>query len=542
MEVPLPKPWVAAAIVVTAALPAAASAAPLPPSPPRSAPLELPAPLGAARADRAPRGTWIVGGRPSPTTERIARRFDARLLVRRAGVYRVRAAAARRFASALRAAGRLGFAERDARVPARTVFPIDPRSPDEWWLPAVVDQSLTPPPVTKSSAILALADSQPALRHFELKGHVASTSSGGATDEHGTAVAGVASASDNGRGIVGVWPGMRVLASVNELRCSSLVAAIGRARDAGAAVINMSYAFSANECFAHLVATNVAFGSGRVLVAAGGNDFQEGNDPQSPAVDPHILTVAAVNRKRRSAFFSSENNAIDVSAPGVDVLTAVPTAFDEDGKRDGLTSVDGTSVSSPIVAAAAAWIFDRRRTLANDQVAEAIRRSATDLGKPGWERTYGYGLLNLKRALAQRTPAHDPKEPNDDIVWVDGTFFEPDKPIYGPGARRRTLTARIDRLEDPADVYRVKVAAHKRVRLRLHPRFGDPDLEIYKHSADTIYRTRGRLARSGRSGSKTETIVWRNRSDKRVTVYADTFVSPRSRLLNASYRLVVDRP
>ncbi|MEA2274165.1 MAG: hypothetical protein QOI98_2873, partial [Solirubrobacteraceae bacterium] len=406
----------------------------------------------------------------------------------------------------------------------------------------VVDQTLTPPPVTSHSPVLAVADSQIALRHFELKGHVASTASGGASDEHGTAVAGVASASDNGRGIVGVWPGMRVLGAVNGLTCSSLVQAIGRARQAGAAVINMSYGFPVNQCFAHLVATNIAFGSGRILVAAGGNDFQEGNEALSPAVAPHILTVAAVDRNRRSAFFSSENNAIDVSAPGVDVLTTVPSAFDDDGTPDGLASLAGTSLSSPIVAAAATWIVQRRPSLANDQVVEAIRRSATDLGPPGWERAYGYGLLNLKRALRQPPPAHDPGEPNDDIIWVDGTLFKPDRPIYKPGGGKRTVRARIDRLEDPADVYRVRVAADRKVRLRLEPSFGNPDLEIYKASANTIYSTRGRLARSTRSGTKTETIVWKNRSDRTVTIYVDTFVSPRTRLLNAAYRLVVDRP
>jgi hypothetical protein len=438
--------------------------------------------------------------------------------------------------------GVLAFAEPDARVARRAAFPSDPRTPDQWWLPAVVAGSLTPPPVTKSSPFLAIADSQVALRHFELKGHVASTSSAAAADEHGTAVAGVASAAHNGHGIVGVWPGMRVLASVNSLTCSSLVAAIGRARDAGAAVINMSYAFPANECFAHLIATNIAFGHGRVLVAAGGNDFQEGNAPESPAIDPHILTVAAVNRNRRSAFFSSQNNAIDVSAPGVEVLTTVPDRFDDDGHRDGLLSVAGTSVSAPIVAAAATWIVQRRPRLANDQVAEAIRRSATDLGAPGWEQAYGYGLLNLKRALVQPTPAHDPKEPNDDVVWVDGSFFAPDKPIYGPSSGKRTLRARIDRLEDPADVYRLRVAAHRKARLRLEPGFGNPDLEVYRGDADTIYSTRGRLARSTRSGTKAETIVWKNRSDRTVTIYADTYVSPRTRLLNAGYKLTVDRP
>ncbi|HKP89098.1 MAG TPA: S8 family serine peptidase, partial [Thermoleophilaceae bacterium] len=477
-----------------------------------------------------------------PGTARLARRFGATLLMPGSGLYRVRLGAARPFAAALRSARLLAFAEPDSRIPRRTAFPSDPRTPDQWWLPAVVDKGLTPPPVTKASPILGIADSQAALRHSELKGHVASTSSGGASDEHGTAVAGVASAADNGTGIVGVWPGMRVIVSVNSLTCSSLVQGVSRARQAGASVINMSYGFPADECFAHLAATNIAFGSGRILVAAGGNDFQNGNTALSPAVDPHILTVAAVNRNRKVAFFSSENNAIDLSAPGVDVLTTVPKAFDDDGPADGFASLDGTSLSSPIVAAAATWIVQRRPQLANDQVVEAMRRSATDLGPPGWERAYGFGLLNLQAALAKSTPAHDPKEPNDDIVWVDGTFFSADSPIWKPGSGTRTLSARIDRLEDPADVYRLRVAAHDKIRLRLEPAFGNPDLEIYKRSADTIYSTKGRLASSSRPAGQAETITWRNGSDKAVTIYADTFVSPKSRLLNAAYRLIAKKP
>ena len=530
------------AALLGAVLAAPAVAAPPPPNQPRSAPLELPG--NASRSGKATtsRGAWIVGGRPGARTARLARRFGARLLLPGSGVYGVPIAAARPFAAALRSARLLAFAEPDARVPQRAAFPSDPRTPDQWWLRAVVDQSLTPPPVTNRSPVLAVADSQVALRHSELKGHVFSTSSRGTSDEHGTAVAGVASASNNGTGIVGVWPGMRVLASVNSLTCSSLVGAIGRARQAGASVINMSYGFPATQCFAHLVATNIAFGSGRILVAAGGNDFQDGNTALSPAVDPHILTVAAVDRNRKAAFFSNENNAIDLTAPGVDVLTTVPRKFDGDGPADGFASFSGTSLSAPIVSAAATWIVQRRPRLANDQVVEAMRRSATDLGPPGWERAYGFGLLNLKRALRRTPPAHDPGEPNDDVIWVDGTFFETDRPIYKPGSGSRTVRARIDRLEDPADVYRVRVAAGKRVRVRLVPAFGDSDLEIYKRTADTIYSTKGRIARSARGGTQAETIIWRNRSKKTATIQVAAFVSPKTRLLNAAYRLEVEKP
>lgn len=509
------------------------------PAPVRRPPLVLPGSVHASSVERSP-GSWIVGGRPGGATARIARRFDARSLLDGAAVYAVDVHRARAFAAALRAAGRLSFAEPDARA-RRDSFPSDPFTPRQWWLPAVVNQGLTPPPVTSHSPILAIADSQVARNHPDLKGHVATTSSRAVGDEHGTAVAGVASASANGTGIVGVWPGMRVLDSVNELKCSDLVRSVNEATKDGAAVINMSYGFAVNSCYAHEVATNYAFGKGVLPVAAGGNDFQQGNQPTSPAVDPHVMTVAAVDEQRNSAYFSSENDAIDISAPGVDVLTDVPRAFDSDGKVNGYESLDGTSFSSPIAAAAAAWIMQARPSLANDQVASVMRHSAQDLGPPGWDQEYGYGLLKLKRALKQVPEAHDPNEPNDDIAWVDGTIFKADPPIFGVSDKKRTLAARLDQFEDPADVYRVRVAAHAKLRFTLKPAYGDPDLEIYRGSATTIYSTKGRLATSTRTGSATDTITWTNGSSKPVWIYVDTYIGAGVRQLDSAYQLTVAR-
>jgi hypothetical protein len=505
----------------------------------RRPPLVLPAALGAASL-RHSRLVWIVAGRPGSETARVARRFGARSLLHGTGVYEVRIARARSFARALRSAGRLSFAEPNG--PAhRAAFPSDPLTPDQWWLPAVVDQSLTPPPVTPHSPLLAIADSQIDSSHPELAGHVVSTSSKAVSDEHGTAVAGVASASANGEGIVGVWPGMRVLDSVNKLNCADLVKSVDRATRAGAAVISMSYEFPVGSCFAHEVATDFAFGNGALPVAAGGNDFQSGNAPASPAIDPHVFTVSAVDRHLHSAFFSSENNAIDVSAPGVDVLTAVPPPFDTDGQPDGFESLDGTSFSAPIAAAVAAWVMQARPTLANDQVAAAIRDSAKDLGPRGWDQRFGYGLVKLRRALEQPARAHDPNEPNDDIDWVDGSLFKPDAPIFKSPDASRTVSGRLDQFEDPADVYRVRVAGHAKVRFQLKPLYGDPDLEIYKGSAKTIYSTKGRLGRSTKSGGATDTITWTNNSSATKSIYVDTYISSRVRQLDAAYHLKVSK-
>jgi hypothetical protein len=351
-------------------------------------------------------------------------------------------------------------------------------------------------------------------------------------------VAGVASAAANGTGIVGIWPGMRLLDSVRDDTCAGAADAIGRATDV-AAVINMSYGFDGpGSCFAHEVAINYAFGRGVTVVASAGNGFLDGNPLSSPGADPHVVTAAATDRNNDSAGFSNENGGVDVSAPGVDVLTTVPPAYDTDGNPDGYTLLDGTSFSAPMVAAAAAWIIQERPGLANDQVTGVLRDSATDLGQPGWDQSFGFGLINVANALGQSAEAHDPNEPNDDIRWINGTYFSPDAPIFRPGNRRTVTFGRLDQFEDPADVYRVRVAGHQKIRLRLRPTYGDPDLEIYKGSAKTIYSNRRRLARSTKSGTAIDTITWKNPSRKRVTIYVDAY-NASSKTINAEYHLAI---
>lgn len=506
------------------------------------APLVLP---GDARGSAAgvSGSRWLVGGHPGVATHRIARRFGARPLLREGGAYSVAAGRARRFAGALRAAGLLAYAEPNARR-ARAAFASDPLTPRQDWLREVVDPALTPPPVTPASPLLAVMDTQVDLSHPEFEGgQVGSSSSGPALREHGTAVTAVAAAPANGRGIVGVWPGMRATVFPSDSdTCEDAVAALGRAVAAQAVVINMSYGFRQGECFSHLIATQLAFGRGATLVASGGNEFASGNAPLRPATDPHILTVAAVTKERQSAFFSSENAAVDLSAPGVGVLTAVPPPFDGDSEKDGYQALSGTSFAAPMVAAAAAWVGAARPGLQNDQVMEALRRGSQDLGSPGWDQRFGHGLLSVGGGLGAPVPAHDPREPNDDIEWVDGRRFDdPDPPFFGRRSRRRAVTARLDRLEDPVDVWPVVFPPRSTLRMRITAQSGDTDLEVYAAPAQTVYARNGLLGRSARSGRARDTVTLTNRGRRQVSGWVVAYVDRGASRLDARYGLEVRR-
>jgi hypothetical protein len=304
----------------------------------------------------------------------------------------------------------------------------------------------------------------------------------------------------------------------------------------------MSYG-SVLPCETEYLAIQLATLKGITLVAAGGNEGDQGNPYEFPASLPHVLTVGALDDAGNPAFFSNSNAAIDLVAPGTDILTAVPVALDgDDGTRDGYEVVDGTSFSAPIVSAAAAWVRQVRPQLRVDQVSQVIRASARDIGTAGYDTTSGFGALDLAHALVQKPPPPDPKEPNDDILFVDGRAFgKPDRAIWRGGSRA-TLTAQLDAYEDPADVYRVRVPAHRTVLLAIRPSFGNPDLDLYDARASYAGQKGHRLARSARSGHRRrDAVAYRNRTGHTQTVYARVYIRSSETTLDAAYTLSAKR-
>jgi hypothetical protein len=194
-----------------------------------------------------------------------------------------------------------------------------------------------------------------------------------------------------------------------------------------------------------------------------------------------------------------------------------------------------------MVAAATAWVRAARPDLTPEQVAQVVRLSAVNVGAAGWDPVTGYGLLNVDRALSQQAPPADPFEPNDDIAWVSGRAFgKASAAIWSRGKAAR-FSALVDAFEDPADVYRVRLPGRARVRVSVKPRSGATDVAAHNASARAIDESRNLLARSRRSGRRTDTLNLRNRSRRTRTVYVSVAVDRNRGNLNAVYSLVVRR-
>jgi hypothetical protein len=487
----------------------------------------------AAASVRADPATWIVGASPSRRAAAVAARYHARHLG--LGGYVVSRARARALAGALGARGLLLYAQPNTYAHEDAVADDPLSAAPNNWRARVANPLLDPPAVAPNSPLIALVDAQADTTHAEWSGDPNFSSLGGQplTNLHGTATASVAAAPKNNIGILGVWPGARALnvPLPESITCEDSARQINTAIQQILAtpspvnprvrgVINMSYG-SPDLCLPEYVELQFATGAGIVLAAAGGNDAASGSPLEFPASLPHVLTVAAVDGADQPAGFSNVSNAMDLSAPGVDIITAVPPTLDEDTVKDGYELLSGTSFSAPMVAAAAGWVAQARPTLFADQVAQVVRRSARDVGPPGWDQNTGFGVLDVANALQLAPPRHDPTEPNDNIVWVQGPphgAFRSADPFLWAGGKRRHVNASVNPYEDFADVFRIRIRAHRTAHLSAVVHSRGVDLSVFSSGAKGINDRRHRVAFSHRRGTKTEHATVHN-SGSRAHVY-----------------------
>jgi hypothetical protein len=424
---------------------------------------------------------------------------------------------------------------RPAATATQNATQADPLSGDEWWREVIGADGSAPPGPGKP---LTIVDSGLDISHPEFAGRPETTLLNRQTvtdreDDHGTEVASVAGAPQNGIGVVGVYPRVRLYswdASPNGfLSDSAAIQGIRAAARLGPGVINLSFGGPLDNP-ALEQAIMFAVRAGSVVVAAAGNDGNE-SVASFPAEYPHVLTVGATGPGDRVTDFSTTTRWMDLAAPGVGIPVAEPTSFDASGY---VLDAAGTSFSSPMVAAAAAWIWTVRPDLDGTQLFEIMRRSARDIDTPGWDVDSGYGILDIGAALAMPAPPKDPYEPNDDADEVEphGLFANGTPSLTTLSHGAAALTARVDVREDPHDLYRVLVPAHRRV---LATTTGPVDLRIFRRAKRPL-RTKP-AAVSANPGSGAEHVAFTNTGAKAVYVYAE--VRPGKGILDATYSLAV---
>lgn len=220
---------------------------------------------------------------------------------------------------------------------------------------------------------------------------------------HGSHVAGIiAATANNSFGISGV-SSARILAlkvlprEGQEFDAPAYYRAlryvIGRAQ-----VLNLS--LGGEKDLAEIDVLEDVIAAGVVVVAAMGNEFEDGNPTSYPAAIPEVCAVGATDELDKRAAFSNTGRHIDLVAPGVGILSTTPMfRYDGDGERE-FDAWDGTSMATPHVAAAAALLMAKSPNLTPAQVIKKLTGTADRVtGAKKGSSAYGAGRLNVEKLL-----------------------------------------------------------------------------------------------------------------------------------------------
>ena len=244
---------------------------------------------------------------------------------------------------------------------------------------------------------------------------------------HGTHVTGtIAQTTNNGLGVAGIAFNATIM-PIKVLDYTGggtevwIANGIYYAVDNGAEIINLSLGGdSPSTTLENAVA--YAYNHGVVVIAASGNDGTESVDYPA-AYDDYVIAVGATRYDETRASYSDYGSSLDLVAPGGDL------GVDQngDGYGDGVLQqtfkpyggfvdkadptdwtyyyfFDGTSMATPHVSGAAALLLARNSTLTPDQIRNILESTAEDLGAPGRDNTYGWGLIDAQAALESVAP------------------------------------------------------------------------------------------------------------------------------------------
>jgi len=248
---------------------------------------------------------------------------------------------------------------------------------------------------------------------------------------HGTFISGtIAQATNNGVGVTGVaykariMP-VRVLDFEGKGDVATIASGIRYAVRNHAQIINMSFEFdiglSASQIPDVISAIRYAHRHGSTLVAAAGN--AEDTRVAYPALARHVIAVGATTEHGCVAEYSNTGQGLDLVAPGGGTdaaITGEPACkpFDQGGRdvfqytytgvsfsRFGLPfGYEGTSMAVPHVSGTVALMLGAGVLGPNpssEMIEQRLEATARDLGKPGYDTTYGYGLLDATAATAR---------------------------------------------------------------------------------------------------------------------------------------------
>ncbi|MGF9763109.1 S8 family serine peptidase [Microvirga sp. 0TCS3.31] len=218
--------------------------------------------------------------------------------------------------------------------------------------------------------------------------------------DHGTAVAALLVGRPDSQ-TPGLLPQAKIIAvdafyrdggTADRTDVTSLVDAIEALAKRGVRVMNMSLSGPANAMLQKAI--EAAQAKGIVIIAAAGHNGA-GGPPSYPAAYPEVVAVTAVDQELKVYRRATQGKYVDLSAPGVNVWTA-------SAKGTGAQRT-GTSYAVPFVSAAAGLLLASNPESDTKVVQSRLEEHTRDLGKLGWDPTFGFGLIQMAGLCAPPT-------------------------------------------------------------------------------------------------------------------------------------------
>ncbi len=125
---------------------------------------------------------------------------------------------------------------------------------------------------------------------------------------------------------------------------------------------------------------------GGLYFYAAGNDARNLSDFDFP----DVVIVGASEYSDQRASFSAYGKAVDIFAPGYDILSTC--------NGGGYCSASGTSMATPVANGVASLIWSINPALTPSQVEQILFTSCQDLGAPGNDDFFGWGRVDVRNA------------------------------------------------------------------------------------------------------------------------------------------------
>lgn len=241
---------------------------------------------------------------------------------------------------------------------------------------------------------------------FSGQGNSSGTLPVGPSYFHGTMVSSLIAGQGGPYGVMGVAPAAKIMPISIGLGLDGadtdyqLAQAVRWAVENGADIINLSLSRnSAKWPQSWDEAFSFAFENDVVIVAASGNR-EQGEFATAPAVIPGVVSVTALDKDlQRSERAGSDGIGIAIAAPGEDLLGSFPGG--------GYRAWGGSSAAAPLVSGTLALMAQADPEASANDLIERLIRSARDLGEPGFDSEYGFGLVNPVAAVSSDLQASE---------------------------------------------------------------------------------------------------------------------------------------